>query len=429
MRGSFNLRRIEATPIATRYAIENVSFSAGTNYSFTGSGTYETSGDFVIRQTMTLTGDLTTPTGTIKAGFTNNDNVVRRRWPMLYGVVTQTNGTLTSTVTLTIAAAPIQEIWFSATTNFTRAIKDPPDNMVSDGDLLSTAGRVVKHNSDLQAYFPGPTFENIGLDAVCLLAGGELAFSGYTKGLLNDGDYAYANSGQVFLWQDLLLTIAPNLTDDPGLDALQIDPDQGTYFSVKTNITTDSGASVDLNHGDILLIGPGGPPGGLFKSNADLLTLFHPDTKGDFGLDAMFIWGTGEIWFSTSKGFNDATLGPISAGDLLSDAGYIVYRNADLTAALEPVGDAPTDFGLDAITVISDFAATENPMKIQGSRDKNSDAFNLTWNGQGKAFRVERAGDIAGPWEALSPIMQEFSYQDTDPLSAQSRFFYRVRQW
>src|SRR5947199_10192205 len=57
MRGSFMLRRIEVTPISTRYVIENASFQAGTGYAFTGSGTYETSGDFVIHQTMTLTGD------------------------------------------------------------------------------------------------------------------------------------------------------------------------------------------------------------------------------------------------------------------------------------------------------------------------------------------------------------------------------------
>jgi hypothetical protein len=429
MRGSFNLRRIEATPIATRYVIENATFQAGTDYSFTGSGTYETSGDFVLHQTMTLTGELTTLSGTVKASFTNNSNAITRRWPMLAATLVQTNGTLTSTITLTIAAAPLQEIWFSTTTNFVRAIKSPPDNTVSDGDLLSTAGRIVKYNSDFQAHFPGPTFQNIGLDAVDLLPGAEIAFSAYTKGVLSDGDYAYASTGQTFLWQDLLLSIAPNLTDDPGLDALQIDSDQGTYFSVKTNITVDSGASVPLNHGDILLVGPGAPQGGLYKSNADLLAQFHPDTAKDYGLDALYIWPSGEIWFSTSEGFNDTQLGAISDGDLLSDAGYIIYRNADLTAALQPAGTPPTDFGLDAVAVITDFTATDGGTKIQVAWDKNGDTVTLSWKSQGKVFRVERARDIAGPWEAISPIIPELSFQDADPVSAQSQGYYRVRQW
>src|SRR5438067_796430 len=73
MRGSFMLRLTNANTLATSYAIENASFQAGTDYTFTGGGSYITSGDFVIHQTMTLTGDLKTPSGTIKASFTNDN--------------------------------------------------------------------------------------------------------------------------------------------------------------------------------------------------------------------------------------------------------------------------------------------------------------------------------------------------------------------
>jgi hypothetical protein len=233
----------------------------------------------------------------------------------------------------------------------------------------------------------------------------------------------------VFQWQDLLQTIAPGLTEDPGLDGLQIDPEQGTYFSVKTNITQDSGASIPLGHGDILWVGPFAPPEGLFKSNADLLAQFHPAEAKDYGLDAFYIWPSGEIWFSTSESFNDSQLGPVSDGDLLSDAGYIVYRNADLTAALQPIGDPPTDFGLDALAIISDVTAIDGGPQIEGALVGDSDTFNLSWKSHAKVFRVERARDIAGPWEAISPIIPEVTFQDGDTVSAQQQGFYRVRQW
>src|SRR5205823_2755971 len=149
---------------------------------------------------------------------TNDSGAITRRWPMLAATLKQTNGTLASTITLTIAAAPLREIWFSTGTNFTRAIKGL-DNSVSDGDLLSTAGRVVKRNSDFQAHFPGPTYENMGLDAVDILPGAEIAFSTDTLGVLSDGDFAFARSGQIIHWQDFMQTIDPGLANDPGLDA------------------------------------------------------------------------------------------------------------------------------------------------------------------------------------------------------------------
>ena len=75
----------------------------------------------------------------------------------------------------------------------------------------------------------------------------------------------------------------------------------------------------------------------MFRSNRQLLSQFHPPALEDFGLDALYIWPNGEIWFSTTSDFNDGQLGPITSGDLLSDAGYIVYRNADLVRALQPL--------------------------------------------------------------------------------------------
>lgn len=422
MRGSFNLRRTEATPFATRYVIENAQFTAG-DYVFTGGGTYETSGDFVLRQTMTLTGELKTSSATNTVGFANNTGAITRRWPMLAATLTQTNGTLGSTITVTIAAAPLREIWFSTATNFTRAIK--VDNTVSDGDLLSSAGRIVKRNGDLQN-FPGPTYLNIGLDAMDMLPGAEIAFSAETKGVLNDGDIAISPTGTVSRWQDFMPLVAPNLSEDPGLDALQFEGSNKIYFSTKRDFDSPVGT---IGNGDILLVDTDAPTGSIFRKNSDLLGRFHPSDATDVGLDALFIWWSGEIWFSTTTGFMDGELGQISTGDLLSDAGYIVYRNSDLTAALQPVGDAPTDFGLDAVYVISDSSAAPEGAKIDAVIVPGNDSILLNWAGQGRVFQVQRARDINGPWEAITPIIPELNYEDLDTISGKQRAFYRVRQW
>ena len=98
-------------------------------------------------------------------------------------------------------------------------------------------------------------------------------------------------------------------------------------------------------------------------------------------------------------------------------------------AALLPLGDPPTDFGLDALMVISDFVADESKTTLKASLDTQNDAIILSWQGEGRAFRLERARDIAGPWEAITPIVPAFSFEDTDNISQQQRAFYRVRQW
>jgi hypothetical protein len=54
--------------------------------------------------------------------------------------------------------------------------------------------------------------------------------------------------------------------------------------------------------------------------------------------------------FSLNQGFEDAKLGPISDGDLLSDTGRIVARNKDLMARFHPMPPLQ-DMGLDAVFI------------------------------------------------------------------------------
>jgi hypothetical protein len=79
--------------------------------------------------------------------------------------------------------------------------------------------------------------------------------------------------------------------------------------------------------------------------------------------------------------------------------------------------------------VISDFVADESKPTLKASLDTQNDAVILSWQGQGRVFRLERARDIAGPWEGITSIVPAFSFEDTDNITQQQRAFYRVRQW
>ena len=88
-------------------------------------------------------------------------------------------------------------------------------------------------------------------------------------------------------------------------------------------------------------------------SNEEGARFRPPLVVPDYGLDAVHVWPSGEIWFSTEEGFQDGALGPIAAGDLLSDQGYVVYRNLELLGPFAPIEDL-ADFGLDALFLVSD---------------------------------------------------------------------------
>lgn len=77
----------------------------------------------------------------------------------------------------------------------------------------------------------------------------------------------------------------------------------------------------------------------------------------DLGLDAVHLWPSGEIWFSTEVGFQSQTLGMISHGDLLStrdvltDRGSIIFKNLPLLATFTPL-EKLANFGLDALFLV-----------------------------------------------------------------------------
>jgi len=432
MRGTFNLRLIGENPVSSRYALENIQFTASDRpYRVTGSGTFEIAGEVAVTLQMSLQVQIDDGF-TNQVGYLTNATVtVDRPWPMIDITLGQTNGTPTQVFTLRLAAAPVRDLWFSTVGGFTPAAGQTPLNYVEGGDLLSTSGRVVKHNADLFTSVGAfPPVPDLGLDAVDILPGGEVAFSlasgifSTTLGPLQHGDLLSTQGRIIRRNQDLLAAFMTEpATNDVGLDAVHVLDGGDILFSIATNVFSKQ-LNATLHRGDLL-----SSAGTILRSNQQLLARFHPtNATNDYGLDALYIWPSGEIWFSTEDGFQDQVLGAVLAGDLLSDQGYIVFRNLELLSTFAPK-ETPMDFGLDALYVVTDATplAQAPQLTIQGNRSTGT--AHLIWQGQGRVFQVGRADHVTGPFQPLSPILPDLLFDDVGTLTNRSQAWYRISQW
>ena len=186
---------------------------------------------------------------------------------------------------------------------------------------------------------------------------------------------------------------------DAGLDAVEIPRGNLTLFSITTNVFSEK-LGVMLTSGDLL-----SDAGLILYSNQQLLAAFQPNPKDqNYGLAAFHAWYTpmaslSEVWFCTEKGF-DSVLGPIAAGDLLSSAGYIVYRNLELVAKFQPMEDL-ADFGLDGLFLVQE-PQQENPI-CRLTAAASPSGFMLQWETTGRVSQVDRASDVRRPFPAGEP--------------------------
>jgi hypothetical protein len=333
----------------------------------------------------------------------------------------QTQQSLFKVYSLHLVAAPVREIWFSMTNHDTRT-------------LVSSEGRVVKTIFQLTSEFGFPPV-NIppGADALDIAPGGEILFSlalgngGISSSRLGttiyDGDLL-SNRGQIVrrnqqLTQRLgFMPVVPDL----GLDAVRMHDDGEILFSIKTNMFSERLGVI--RRGDLL-----SDRGEIVMTNERLLERFSPAVAQDYGLDALHVWAHGEVWFSTEFDFQDRNLGLIRAGDLLSNQGIIVYRNAELTAPFNPGGQT-NDFGLDGLFVITDFIQpAARPQFTNSFFDRRGlvSCARFEWLGPGRVFQVYGASEITGPFEPAGPIQPDTFFQVCPPASA--RVFYWLRQW
>lgn len=256
---------------------------------------------------------------------------------------------------------PGLDVWFSTEMGFTSAALNSLSaslRSIADGDLLSRTGHVVRRNEELTGKLGiMPSVPPLGLDAAMLGPRGTIWFSfeetmpriwSETLGVwLKHGDLL-SETGVVVRSNEQLLAKFVRMPPvaDAGLDAVARAPNGAFLFSTETDFFSQS-LGVVVTHGDLL-----SDRGVIVRRNQDLLRGFKVLAAApmNYGLDAVVLRSNGEIWFSTEVGFQDARLGPISDGDLLSTSGYVVARNRDLVSVFAPVEDVD-NFGLDAAAI------------------------------------------------------------------------------
>jgi len=354
------------------------------------------------------------------AYFTNDSRSVSKPFPLIDIGLHQTNGTFLQTFSMRVFAAPVREIWFSTTRSFVSTNRPAPTNQTSAGGLLSNRGRGVKRSLDLMGRLGVmPPTPDLGLDAVQIAKGGEILFSIPTNvfseslGTIQHGDLLSNRGAIVKRNQQLLAAFNPKTTNDAGLDAVRVLASGEILFSIQSNIVTSSG--VTLSRGDIL-----SDQGRIFRSHQQLMANFHPTiTNYDFGLDSLHILPSGEIWFSVEEGFTDSQIGTVKAGDLLSSLGYRVFQNQDLVAAFAPA-DPSIDYGLDALYVVTDTEPVKLAPRFVRQSMSNG-IIHLEWEGDGNVFQVESTADVWGPWAPFSPIVPDVSWDA--PRDQPSGFF------
>jgi hypothetical protein len=203
---------------------------------------------------------------------------------------------------------------------------------------------------------------DFGLDGVFLRPSGEILFSiecGFWDEVLatevGHGDLLSEDGVVVQTNPELLRNFHPMPSPgaDYGLDA--IDERSGTerWFSIEESFY-DEVKMTSVGHGDLL-----SENGTIVKTNSELLANFFPmpAPDPDYGLDAAYVFDSGEMWFSTEDTFWDEVRGDwIRHGDLLSAGrnGTVVKTNAELLAAFfGGAGKVPGDLGLDAVCMVA----------------------------------------------------------------------------
>ncbi len=432
IRGTFDLLEISRDNNFAHYLVTNINFAAMADSTFRirGDGTYEV--DYGTNATQNMAATLNV-NGESKV-FTNDNPAIERLAPMLNVHLVQTQQNRVAFYSLNIAAAPLRDLWFStrtnvATTNGTSAL--------TAGDLLSFSGRVVTPETELIARLGFlPLSSSGGIDALYPTGGGDIAFSfqrdefSETRGPLRHGDLVSSRGSVLFTNRVLLANFEPQPDlPDYGLDAVFFSTNGVILFSTTTNFV--SPRIGELSSGDVFSysIVNGAPTNQLVQSSQQLLSKFRPVvTATNYGLDALYVWPSGEIWFSTELGFDDQGVGPISDGDVLSDQGYRVYPNAELLGGFG-AAENNKGYGLDSLFIVTDVTPSPPGRPFLRITTKPNGDVALDWTAAGQAFQVEKSTNVIGPYLPLPAILAGTSFIDSNAVQNATASFYRVRQW
>jgi hypothetical protein len=435
LRGGFDLVLFAENPITSRYALCDLDLAVGSgdtaSYRVAGSGFMEIGGEVGVNQVLNLDATVASAAGKVIRSFTNDSPMVTQLWPMLAVDLTDTAGELAQVYHLHLLAAPLRELWFSTVHSLTSGNGKLPDKLVTSGDVLCDLGRIIKRNAELMGRLGlMPGFGDYGIDALDVMPGGEVVFSlnddvfSESLGPLSQGDLLSARGRVVKRNLELMARFFVTLpVPEVGLDAVQVMDDGEILFSIRQDVFSD--AKGMLCHGDLL-----SDRGEVRRNNQQLLARFQPpDPKHDYGLDAVYVWPSGEIWFSTEEGFEDPVWKAVTDGDLLSDQGYVVFRNLELVNAFGPVEDLD-NFGLDGLFVVTDAAAAAAAPSLLGvMRPAANGDVTLRWEGKGRVFQLERTFDLTAPFTPCGAITPDLEWPDPGVVLGNAKAFYRVRQW
>lgn len=326
-------------------------------------GTYEIGGDFALVHQMKLQGHINKFE---ELRFDSGVVFPDSRFPWIEIDLSQVPPTdPLHTFSMHFVAVPWPEVWFSTEEGFTSSVQDI--SKISDGDILSHTGRVIRSNNQLTVNLGiMPIVPDIGLDAILgvvpqstelprpcceIWFSAEQNIHSETLGQLHHGDLL-SNSGRIVRsYIDFIGAFSPMPPiPDSGLDAVALDTNGHLLFSVEEDFFSEK-LGRTIGHGDLLH-----EDGRIFKTIGDLLSNFQPIEPRpiSFGLDAAYIWPHGEVWFSIEVDFVDLHLGTIGHGDLLSDIGRVIARNQELVESFGPIEDL-ADFGLDGLQVLWPF--------------------------------------------------------------------------
>ena len=228
---------------------------------------------------------------------------------------------------------------------------------VSDGDVLSSTGRLVRSNAALTPHLNiTPVVPDVGLDALgrtpatnTLLFSAEIDVFSRSLGTIQHGDLLSVHGFIAQTNQQLTAAFQPQTpVPDVGLDAIHADLATGEiWFSLEDPLFSQA-LGILLQPGDLL-----SSAGYVVRTNAELLahfTITNPDLQ-DYGLDAVTKLPDGTLLFSTDESFFDPRIGAVGHGDVLSESGQVVVGNLELVWPFEPLEDLG-DFGLDALQVV-----------------------------------------------------------------------------
>jgi hypothetical protein len=119
----------------------------------------------------------------------------------------------------------------------------------------------------------------------------------------------------------------------------------------------------------------------------------------------------------------ETSQGEVDPGDVVSDRGYIVFKNRDLVRQFSP--DQPDiDYGLDALYISTDLVDSGSLPRFT-KIEVRSGQVNLSWAGPAGSYQVERADKVTGPYLGVSPVLIVNSWSDPE---TKQMAFYRLKR-